>query len=69
MQKAPDRDRGLPYFLRVEVVRKSGGGGAEFLACELLFGAEPVFHLVAVLAAACLIQFVRPRGCSSWIEN
>jgi hypothetical protein len=29
-----------------------------FLACDLLLGAEPVFLLVTVLPAACLIEFV-----------
>jgi hypothetical protein len=37
----------------------SGGGGAEFLDCDLLFRAEPVFQLMTVLSAACLIELVR----------
>jgi len=39
-------------------VRKSGGGST-FLACDLLFGAEPVVQLVTVLPAACLVEFLR----------
>ena len=41
-----------------ECVHKSGGGGAEFLDCDLLFGAEPIFLFVTVLAAAGLVEFI-----------
>jgi hypothetical protein len=62
MQKAPDRDRGMPHSLLGEVVGKSDGCGYNFLACDLLFGAEPVFLLVTVLPAARLIEFVRAHA-------
>ena len=39
-------------------VRKSGGGGSEFLDGDLLFGAEPIFLVVAVLATAGFVEFV-----------
>jgi hypothetical protein len=59
MQKAPDRVRGMPHFSAWKCVAKSGGSGSKFLDCDLLFCAESVFHLVTVLPAACLIEFVR----------
>jgi hypothetical protein len=39
-------------------VRKSGGGGSEFLDGDLFFRAVPIFEFVAVFSAARLIQFV-----------
>jgi len=59
MQKPPDRVRGMPHFSAWKCVRKSGGSGSKFLNCDLLFCAEPVFHFVTVLPAACLIELVR----------
>jgi hypothetical protein len=41
-----------------ECLHKSGGGGAEFLDGDLLFCAEPIFLVVAVLAASFLVEFV-----------
>jgi len=46
----------MPHFSAWKCVRKSGGSGSKFLNCDLLFCAEPVFRLVTVLPAACLIE-------------
>jgi len=37
----------------------SSGGCFNFLACDLLFGAEPVVQLVTVLPTACLVELLR----------
>jgi len=39
-----------------ECLHKSGGGGAVFLDGDLLFSAEPIFLVVAVLAASFLVE-------------
>jgi hypothetical protein len=35
------------------------GGGSEFLVCDFLFCAEPIFFVVTVLAPTCFIELVR----------
>ena len=45
-----------------ECVQKSGGYGSNFLLRDLRFGAEPVFQLVTVLPAACLVEFLRAEA-------
>ena len=47
-----------------ECVHRSGGGGSEFLDCDLLFCAEPIFEFVALCSAARLIQIRRHGGGS-----
>src|ERR1051326_1944576 len=63
--KGPDRCRGMPHSLPGEVWGRSDGCGSSFPACDLRFGAEPVFLLVTVLSAARLIEFVRTLICLS----
>lgn len=62
MQKAPDQCRGMSHSLPGEVWGRSDGCGSSFPACDLRFGAEPVFLLVTVLSAARLIEFVRTHA-------
>jgi len=57
--KAPDRAQENSSFSARWGVGKSGGSGSKFLDCNFPFGAEPVFHLVTVFAAARLVKFVR----------
>jgi len=56
--KGPDRCRGMPHSLPGEVWGRSDGCGSSFPACDLRFGAEPVFQFVTVLSAARLVEFV-----------
>jgi hypothetical protein len=37
----------------------SGGDGARLLRRDLLFGTEPIFEVVAVFPAACLVECIR----------
>ncbi len=54
-------DRGLSRFL-FRCLREWGSGGSEFLDCDLLFRAEPIFQLVTVFSAPFLVQFERAQS-------
>ena len=56
MKKAPERSGAWINFW---MCAQSGGDSACLLLHDLRFGAEPVVQLVAVLPAACLVEFLR----------
>src|SRR5215468_803964 len=59
--------------------RSLGGDGAGFLLRDFFFGAEPIFEVLAVSSAPCLVQFVCAltdsffnflriaHGCRRWL--
>ena len=58
-EKGPGVGPGPASLSGWECVHRSGGGGSEFLDYDLLFCAEPIFLVVTVFPAACLIELVR----------
>jgi hypothetical protein len=48
---------------------KSDGCGSNFLACDLLLGAEPIFLLVTVLPAACLTTSLKAKEQSEFRDR